>query len=50
MHAWLAPKFADWGDGYSWLSSGNASTAEVAMWEENVFHVALATGSAEFLW
>ena len=50
VHAWLAPKYAEWGQGYSYLSSGNSSTDEVDMWEENVFHLALATASTEFLW
>lgn len=50
VHPWLAPKYADWGKGYSYLSSGNASTDEVMMWEEHVFHQALSTGTTEFLW
>ena len=29
---------------------GTSSTDEVDMWEENVFHLALATASTEFLW
>jgi hypothetical protein len=50
VQPWLSPKYGDWGLGYSYLSSGNISTDEVKMWEENVFHVALSTGSTEFLW
>ena len=50
VHPWLAPKFADWGKGYSYLSSGNASTDEIMMWEEHVFHQALSTATTEFLW
>ena len=50
IHPWLAPKHADWGKGSSWLASGNQSTDEVRMWEENVFHLALSTGATEFLW
>jgi hypothetical protein len=50
VHPWLAPKHADWGSGFSYLSSGNHTTDEVMMWEENVFHLALSTGAAEFLW
>ena len=50
IHPWLAPKDADWGKGSSWLASGNQSTDEVRMWEENVFHLALSTGATEFLW
>lgn len=49
-HPWIAPKYGDWEKGYSYLASGNSSTDEVNMWEENVFHVALATGATEFLW
>eukprot|EP00037_Helgoeca_nana_P021386 m.215738 g.215738 ORF g.215738 m.215738 type:complete len:584 (+) comp25629_c0_seq1:75-1826(+) len=50
VHPWLAPKEGDWGAGLSYLSSGNASTDEVFMWEENVFHLALSTATVEFLW
>ena len=114
VQPWVAPKYADWGVGYSYLSSGNStythrfrccccccrcvcvrtsvrvcwycghsspiafssnilteyyahmhthahirtymrthtqgSTDEVMMWEESVFHVALATAATEFLW
>ena len=50
VHPWLAPKFASWGKGYSYLSSGNVSTDEIMMWEEHVFHQALSTATTEFLW
>ena len=29
VHPWLAPKLGDWGKGYSYLASGNASSDEV---------------------
>jgi hypothetical protein len=29
IHPWLAPKYGDWGKGYTYLASGNASSDEV---------------------
>ena len=47
IHPWVAPKFSDWGTPLagSWLNAGGSD-----MWQENVYHAALATATQTFLW
>ena len=49
IHPWLAPKHGDWGKGSTWLASDGGDLAG-SMWEENIFHLALSTGTSTFLW
>ena len=49
IHPWLAPKHGEWGKGATWLATDGGDLVGT-MWEENVFHLALSTGTTTFLW
>jgi hypothetical protein len=48
VQPWIAPKWGLWKKGWSYLNSGHTRD-EQSMWEENLFHLALTTGTQEFL-